>query len=62
MKAYRGKRGIAPLINFNTRRNLMVNFTSWPLCPQERTSCPLNTRLGEPQRIKNIKIKKKKEN
>ena len=41
MKAYRGRRGISPLIlKIGTRRRREVNFTTWELQPQERTPVP----------------------
>jgi len=38
MKACKETRGIPPLIlNLDTRRKSMVNFSPWPLCPRGRT-------------------------
>jgi len=47
MKAYRGSRGIAPLIlNLFTRCRWVVDFKLRPLCPLEITLYPLNRGLS----------------
>jgi len=47
MKGHRGKRGIAPLIlNLDTRRGSVVNFTPRPLFSWERTPIPAEKDAG----------------
>jgi hypothetical protein len=42
MQAYRGSRGVAPLIlNLGSRWRWVVNFTPWPLYPWEITPVPI---------------------
>jgi len=45
MKAYWGRRGIALLLNFGTRRRRVVNFTLRPPHRRERITVPLIRRL-----------------
>ena len=47
IKAYRGSRGIAPLIlNLGTRWRCVVNFTRRPLYTQQRTPAPTEQKAG----------------
>jgi len=42
VKAYKGSRGIAPLIlNFGKKWKSVVNCTLWSLYPRERTPVPM---------------------
>jgi len=49
LTGYSGSRTAALVLNVSAWLRLVVNFTSCPLYPRERTRNPLNTRLGGPQ-------------
>jgi hypothetical protein len=51
IKAYRGRRSIAPFIlNLDARWRRVINITPRPLYPHDRTPVPTGRRLGWSQR------------